>query len=110
MRQAWLALGRRYGVPAKASGHPALLQLSFDHEHAAALGTLLTARMLDHGFLTGGGFYPSFAHQEHHITAYRVAAEPVFAELAEATAQGDVFQRLADAGTEVRHSGFKRLT
>lgn len=110
MRQAWLALGRRYGVPVQVSGHPALLQFSFDHEHAAALGTLLTARMLRHGFLTGGGFYPSFAHQEHHIAAYIGAAEPVFAELAEAIERGDVLQRLDAAGTEVRHSGFKRLT
>jgi glutamate-1-semialdehyde 2,1-aminomutase len=109
MRQAWHDLSRRVGVPVKISGHPALLRLSFDHAEAAALGTLFTARMLDRGFLTGGGFYPSFAHQEHHITAYIHAAEPVFAELADAIRQADVLQRLDHAGTQVRHSGFARL-
>lgn len=46
MRDGWRNLGQRLGVPVKISGHPALLHLSFDHEQAAALGTLLTARML----------------------------------------------------------------
>lgn len=109
MRQAWHDLSRRFGVPVKISGHPALLRLSFDHADSAALGTLFTARMLKYGFLTGGGFYPSLAHQEHHITAYIKAAEPVFAELADAIQQADVLRRLGDAGTKVRHSGFTRL-
>jgi hypothetical protein len=65
--------------------------------------------MLNRGFLTGGGFYPSLPHQEHHITAYINAAESVFAEMAAAIQQADVLQRLGDAGTQVRHSGFTRL-
>lgn len=109
MRLAWHDLSRRFGVPVKISGHPALLQLSFDHADAAALGTLFTTRMLQRGFLAGSGFYPSFAHQEHHITDYVHAAEPVFAELADAIEQADVRQRLDDAGTQVRHCGFTRL-
>lgn len=110
MRQAWLDLGRRHGVPAIANGHSALLSLGFEHQDALALGTLLTARMLEKGFLAGGGFYPSFAHQEHHIAAYTDAAETVFAELAQAICKGDVYHRLDAVGTEVRHGGFKRLT
>lgn len=84
--------------------------LSFDHEQAAALGTLLTARMLQRGFLTGSGFYPSFAHKEHHITRYLAALEPVFTELAEAIRLGDVQQRLQSISVPVRHTGFARLT
>jgi len=110
MRDGWKNLGQRLGVPVKISGHPALLHLSFDHEQAAALGTLLTARMLERGFLTGSGFYPSYAHKEHHITRYLAALEPVFTELAEAIRLGDVQQRLQSIGVPVRHSGFARLT
>ena len=98
------------GVPVKVSGHPALLHLNFDHDQAAALGTLLTAKMLERGFLAGGGFYPSLAHTERHIANYLSTAEPVFAELAETIAQGDVLQRLKSLGCSVRHTGFARLT
>ena len=110
MRDGWQSLGQRIGVPVKVSGHPALLHLSFDHAQAAALGTLLTARMLDRGYLTGSGFYPSFAHKEHHITQYLAAVEPVFVELAETIRLGDVLQRLQSIDVPVRHTGFARLT
>ncbi len=110
MRAGWQSLGERFAVPVKVSGHAALLHLSFEHDQAAALGTLLTTRMLDRGFLTGSGFYPSWAHKEQHIAEYLAAAEPVFAELAEAIQLGDVMQRLDAVGVPVRHSGFKRLT
>jgi glutamate-1-semialdehyde 2,1-aminomutase len=110
MRDGWLALGQQLNVPIKVSGHPALLHLGFAHEQDAALGTLFTARMLDQGFLTGSGFYPSLAHTERHIAAYLAAAEPLFAELSQAVDKGDVRKRLTDLGCTVRHSGFTRLT
>ena len=110
MRDGWKSLGQRMGVPVQVSGHAALLHLGFDHAQAAALGTLLTARMLDRGFLTGSGFYPSFAHKEYHIAQYIAAVEPVFVELAEAIRLGDVLQRLKSIGVPVRHTGFARLT
>ena len=110
MRDGWKFLGQRYAVPVKISGHAALLGLSFEHEQAAALGTFLTARMLDRGFLTGSGFYPSYAHKEHHVTQYFAALEPTFTELADAIREGDVLQRLQMIGVPVRHTGFARLT
>lgn len=110
IRDGWIRVGQRLGVPVKTSGHAALLHLSFDHEQAGALNTLLTARMLDRGFLTGSGFYPSYAHKEHHVARYLAAIEPVFVELAEAIRLGDVLQRLQSIGVPVRHTGFARLT
>lgn len=110
MRNGWQTLGQRFGVPVKVTGHSALLHLSFEHEQAAALGTLVTARMLDRGFLTGSGFYPSLAHKECHISGYLKAIEPVFAELADTIRMGDVLQRLEELGSSVRHTGFARLT
>ena len=110
MRDGWKSLGKQTGVPVKVSGHPALLHLSFEHEHAAALGTLVTARMLDKGFLCGSGFYPSYAHKDAHMAAYFHEIEPVFREVAQAIEQGDVLRRLETMGVCVRHSGFARLT
>jgi glutamate-1-semialdehyde 2,1-aminomutase len=106
-RDAWHELGEKHHVPARASGHPALLSLGFEHPDAAALGTLYTTRMLDHGFLAGGGFYPSLAHHERHVAAWQAAAHAVFAELSDALRRGDVASRMAGP---VRHTGFSRLT
>lgn len=106
-RDGWQRLGETHHVAARATGHSAFLVLGFDHPQAAALGTLFTTRMLDCGFLTGGGFYPSLAHQERHVDAYLAAADTVFAELADAIGRDDIPSRLKG---EVRHSGFTRLT
>jgi glutamate-1-semialdehyde 2,1-aminomutase len=63
--------------------------------------------MLSRGFLAGGGFYATLAHEPHHVDAYLCAAEAVFAELADAIKKGDAEQRI---GGPVKHSGFARLT
>ncbi|OHB79139.1 MAG: aminotransferase class III [Planctomycetes bacterium RBG_16_64_10] len=99
-------LAARHAVPIRVTGHPAILQLSFDHPQSAALGTLMTIRMLAGGFLTGSGFYPCLAHMPWHVDAYLAAADRVFAELAEAIRRDDILARLDGP---VRHSGFTRL-
>lgn len=106
-RAGWLELGKQHQLPVKAVGHSVLLHHNFDHPQAAELGTLFTIRMLEQGFLTGSGFYPTLAHQQRHVDAYFQAADSVFAELAEALERNDLSQRLK---TPVRHSGFARLT
>jgi len=93
-------------VPLSLSGYPALTYVNFDHPDALALQTLLTVRMLKHGFLAGGGFYPSLAHTADHVDRYLAAAEEVFAELGLALRKGDLAARI---GGPVRHSGFARL-
>ena len=93
-------------APLKFSGHPAVTYFSFDHPEALALQTLLTVRMLGHGFLAGAGFFPSLAHTPGHVDRYLAAAQEVFAELGLAIRRGDVAERI---GGPIRHSGFARL-
>lgn len=107
MRAGWQALNERHGLSMHVRGHAPLLHLGFDHADAAALGTLFTVRMLRHGFLAGGGFYPSLAHEDRHVDDYLAAADAVLPELVEAAQRGDAAQRI---GGPVRHSGFARLT
>lgn len=109
MRELWHDLGRRHGLPAQASGHAALLRLGFEHPQAAAITTLLSVRMIDHGLLAGGGFYPSYAHRDQHLDAFAEAADTIFPELAQAVHNGDIHERLSRAGAEVKHTGFGRL-
>ena len=94
-------------VPLQLVGYPAMTYFKFDHPQALALQTLLTVRMLGHGFLSGDAFYPCLTHTPQHVDRYLAAAEEVFAELGEAVRQGDVLSRI---GGPVRHSGFARLT
>ncbi len=107
MRDGWQRLSQQHSVPVIVGGRPEMLTFSFEHPENAALVTLLTARMLKHGFLAGGYFNGMLAHQEPHVDAYLAALDEVFAEIAQAIAQGDVRSRM---GGPVKHSGFARLT
>jgi len=102
-----IEIARETGVPLTVNGHPALTTIHFDHPQAAALGTLLTVRMLARGILAGAGFYASLAHTDEHVDTYLAAAKEVFAELADAIRQDDIENRI---GGPIRHSGFARLT
>jgi hypothetical protein len=50
--------------------------------------------MLDEGFLAGGAFYPSLAHEPHHIDAALEATNRAFQLLTTAIAEGTVRDRL----------------
>jgi glutamate-1-semialdehyde 2,1-aminomutase len=100
-------LADKHALPLALGGYPALTALGFAHPDSAALLTLFTVRMLDQGFLAGGGFYPTFAHQPQHVEAFAQAADPVFAELAESLRLGDTAFRI---GGPIKHAGFARLT
>jgi glutamate-1-semialdehyde 2,1-aminomutase len=106
-RAACRRLGEQHGLPLMLGGYPALTTLGFAHPDNAALVTLFTVRMLAQGFLAGGGFYPTLAHQPEHLEAFAAAANPVFAELAEAVRNGDAASRI---GGPIKHTGFARLT
>lgn len=103
----WQELGKKHDLPVTTPGRPEWAILGFNHPESAALLTLMTTRMLDHGFLAGGGFNATLAHEMRHVDAYLEALDPVFAEMAEAIAEGDVAGRI---GSPVKHSGFGRLT
>ncbi|MCP4785586.1 MAG: aminotransferase class III-fold pyridoxal phosphate-dependent enzyme [Fuerstiella sp.] len=104
--EGWGDLGRRHKLPVTLPGRPEAAVLAFDHPDAAALTTLMTAQMLKHGFLAGGAFNATLAHEPRHVAAYLAALDEVFAELATAIAADDVAQRI---GGPVKHSGFARL-
>jgi glutamate-1-semialdehyde 2,1-aminomutase len=106
LRDGFERIAKREEVPLKMSGFPAMTYFSYDHPEALALQTLFTVRMLQHGFLASGGFYPSLAHTSQIVERYLGAAESVFAELGDALRQGDIADRI---GGPVRHSGFARL-
>ncbi|MDA1137132.1 MAG: aminotransferase class III-fold pyridoxal phosphate-dependent enzyme [Planctomycetota bacterium] len=102
----WRELTEKHGVPVKIAGRPQLPSLSFEHEKAAALQTLLTVKMLDRGFLTAGSCALTFAHDERRVENYLAALDEVFGELASAIKADDIESRI---GGPVKHTGFARL-
>jgi len=106
-QDGWRRLGERHKLPVVVGGRPEMALLNFDHAEATALATMLTARMLQRGFLAAGYFNPMLAHQPHHVDAYLAALDETFAELADALAKNDVRNRI---GGPIKQSGFARLT
>jgi glutamate-1-semialdehyde 2,1-aminomutase len=105
--QGWQELGRKYGLPVKTPGRPELALLAFDHPESAALTTLMTARMLDRGYLAAGGFNATLAHQPQHVTRYLEALDDVFADLRTAIDNDNIAESI---GGPIKHTGFARLT
>lgn len=105
-REGLSSVAQEHGVALTITGHPALTYLNFDYPQGNALMTLFTVRMLKKGFLAGGHFYPTLAHENHHVEAFLTAARTIFLELAEAIEQGNVTERI---GGPVKQTGFARL-
>ena len=105
--EGWRELGRKHRLPVTTPGRAELALLSFDHPEVTALTTLMTARMLDRGFLATGAFNATLSHEPRHVTAYLAALDEVFSQLKVAIDQGNVAKRI---GGLVKHAGFERLT
>ena len=107
VQAAWRESARRHALPVTVDdAYPALAHFAFDHELAAELGTLYCQEMLGRGFLAKTAMYVTLAHTDEVVDRYAAAIDEVFAELADALAQGDVKERLRGP---VAHSGFRRL-
>ncbi|MSU46109.1 MAG: aminotransferase class III-fold pyridoxal phosphate-dependent enzyme [Lacunisphaera sp.] len=108
VRTGWTAAGARHGLPVKVGGIPALCILGFDTgENSRAVMTLFTQEMLARGFLSAGGFYPTFAHRPDLVVKYLQAVGEVFGLLKKHLDRGTVATALHGP---VAQSGFARLT
>ncbi len=94
------------GAPLQVDGFAPLMKLYFEHPQSGELMTLFTIKMLEQGFLAGGGFYPTLAHHDEHIVAFLAAARVVLGPLSESIAQDKIAENLT---TPVKHGGFARL-
>lgn len=106
--EGWRRLAEQHALPLVVGGRPENATLAFDHPEAAALMTLVTARLLDRGFLAGGYFNAMLAHEPRHVEAYLAALDEVCRELREAVGESPAALRRR-LGGPVKHSGFARL-
>jgi glutamate-1-semialdehyde 2,1-aminomutase len=106
-QEGWRRLAAKHGLRVKVEGRPGLCHFALDYgDDSQALLTLLTQSMLDRGFLTSGGFYPSCAHADAVVNEYLAALDEVMAVLKSAVEKGNVMSLLRGP---VAHKGFRRL-
>jgi len=108
MAQAgWREAAQQASISCEVGGIPALAHFAFQGEERQAVRTLFTQLMLERGYLATVGFYPTLAHQEHHVREYLKAVTEVFTLIAEAIKHNRVSAMLKGP---VAHAGFTRLT
>jgi glutamate-1-semialdehyde 2,1-aminomutase len=107
VREGWIRLATANGLDAEVSGLEPLSHLELRAPNSAAVMTLFIQEMLDRGFLAGGSFYSSFAHQPEHVDRYLTAVAEVFPVLTQAIGEESVESRLRGP---IKHTGFQRLT
>jgi len=73
IKKMWQDSFTKYGIEFVITGLDALPSFVLPYNHWPVLKTLLTQELLDRGYLSTGGFYPSTMHSDSHIEIYREA-------------------------------------
>jgi glutamate-1-semialdehyde aminotransferase len=106
-QEGWRRLADKHGLRVQVNGQPGLSHFGFDYgDGSQALLTLLTQCMLDRGYITSGGFYPSCAHGDEVVGEYLAALDETMPVLKGAADKGNVLSLLRGP---VAHKGFQRL-
>lgn len=104
----WNVLAKKHGLPISSCGVPCLSHFTIS-EHALELKTLYTVLMLEEGFLSGTGMYPTLAHNDDILKIHREAVDKVFGTMAEILKKGGVEAVIEALDGKVCQKGFKRL-
>ncbi len=108
--EQWNRAARKYSLRIKTSEEGScfcLAQFQFESEHALALRTLMTQKMLDRNFLASTTVYVTYAHDAAALSRYETAIDEVFRELAELQDQPDAIH--SELKGPVVQPSFQRL-
>ena len=94
---AWQESGQRAGLEVESGGIPPLGHFLIQGEESLAAHTLYVKLMLERGFLSARGFYPTFAHNDDHVNGYIKAMDEVFPVIAEAMSKGTTLEEIHKA-------------
>lgn len=106
VQEGWKQAAAAHSLQIAVGGIPPLSTLRFDYPNGQAIRTLYTQMLLDRGFLAGGAFYVTYAHQKSDIDGYLNALDEVFGLLARAIHAQTIETQLRGP---VAHAGFQRL-
>lgn len=104
--QGWLELARKYDLPLRLQGLPALKSFSFPVKNHLKYKTLITQEMLKKGFLASNTVYSCVSHSEDIVSNYLDQLDSIFALIAECE-NGRAVEDLLEV--PVCQDGFRRI-
>jgi hypothetical protein len=106
MRAGWQKIAGKHGHKITFLGIPPLIHWELDVNNKALLQTMITERMLKHGFLAFKQFSAMYVHTEKQIDLYLNALDDILNEL-DPYIRDNRLEELPHG--PVAHEGFKRL-
>ena len=106
IRSLLLKIAKKYNIPLKISGLPALINFKILSEDWLKYKTYITQEMLNKGYLASNAIYVCTEHTDEIIRQYISSIEPIFKIIQECENDRDINKLLK---SQVCHSGFKRL-
>lgn len=103
----WLSAAEKSNINISIDGLEPLTHINFLNNEPAILQTIYTQEMLKRGFLVGSSVYTSYAYNQRAINKFSNSIYEVFDILNNAI-ESEQESNFLDS--EVKHSGFKRLT
>ena len=102
----WLDLGKKYDLPLKVAGIPAISSFTFESPKSLQYKTYITQEMLKNGFLASNLIFVCVHHSQEAIDNYFEILESLFMSIKKCE-EGQDISALLDG--PICHSGFKRL-
>ena len=104
---AWQSAADLSGIKISVSGIAPLTHIDFICDEPAVQQTLYTQEMLRRGYLAGSSVYTSYAYDEDLLSSLHSVFLDVFGVVKSSTENPDQITALL---SDVKHSGFQRLT
>ena len=107
IKNKWEILAKKYELPIKIGGLPALISFSLDTKYWNYYKTYLTQEMLKNSILASNMIYVCTEHKTDEIDKYFHHLEPIFEKIKTCEKNPNNISQLLDGSPA--HQGFKRL-
>ncbi len=107
INKTWATSAKANGLDISISGLKPLTHIDFNYDDAAYIQTIYTQEMLKRGYLMGSSVYTTYAYDDSILEQFNIDTNAVFKIIKEAIDSGKPKDFLI---SDVKHSGFQRLT
>ena len=108
IKDKWEVLAKKYELPIKIGGLPALISFSLESKNWNFYKTYITQEMLKNNILASNMVYVCTEHKKDQIDKYFYHLEPIFEKIKNCEDKPNNISQLLDGSPA--HQGFKRLT
>mgnify|MGYP006079084295 CR=1 FL=1 len=104
---SWITIANSIGLDISISGLKPLTHIDFNYKDASYLQTIYTQEMLKKGYLMGSSVYTTYAYDDEVLKQFHNDTTSAFRVIKDAVDSGSPKNFLI---SDVKHSGFQRLT